>query len=184
MQAFVALLYSTVISPARRLKSADLMAIGERLKLADTRPVLSSGNFIFRSALLEAKLAETIGAEVSALYGRAVPVLVRSEIDWRALLAHNPWPTESTRTPAHVGVRIMAKPPGADVVARISDKAKAGEKLIVRDRAIWVYTPAAPTNSTLFRAVNAAWVGIGTSRNASAVMKISQAFDVHCAKQR
>lgn len=177
MTRWVGLLYSTVISPQRRIRSGDLVALAEQVGLAEVRTVLSSGNLIFSSRLDEAAQVDTIGGAVCALYGRDVPVLVRAERDWRALVAANPFPAESRAAPQNVGVRIMAAEPDPSVLERIAAKTAVGEKLAVSARAIWIYTPGDVAKSALFRAMNAAWTGVGTARNASAIQKILAGFD-------
>lgn len=177
MQQWVALLYSTVIGPDRRVRASDLTGVADRIGLAQPRVVLSSGNLIFSAIGREQNLRQAIKGEVAALYGRDVPVLVRSKGDWQKLVAAYPFTRECARDPKDVAVRIMSTQPDDGVVARIAAKKQPGDLLEVGDRVIWAYAPGGAAGSALFRAVNATWAGVGTSRNSSAVQKILTGFN-------
>ena len=173
----VALLYSVILTPERRIKSAELVEVANRAGLLALRTVLSTGNLVIESGLSEAAIEAALERSIVAQFGKAVPVFVRAAANWLALAGDNPFPDESLRNPACVAVRVMRRQPAPVVVDRISAFAQPGHRFAVRDRALWIASVDQLSTSPLFRAVGAAWAGEGTMRSASALAKISNALN-------
>lgn len=176
MTRWVALLYSVVITPTRRLTSADLLAVAGAAGLANARTVLASGNLLFDATGSEAALEVRIAAAVGDVLGRPIPVFLRSAADLAALLAANPFPAETAADATRVAVRVMRALPAPPVLERIAAAAGPGERFTAGDRAIWVATAGLPSASRLARAAGATWAGEGTFRNASAIARIAAAL--------
>jgi uncharacterized protein (DUF1697 family) len=177
MTRHVALLYSVVISPQRRVKSAELREIAMECGLMRAKTVLSTGNVLFDSDLEAPQLEDLLHDRIRDFFGRSIAVFVRNTAAWRELVAENPFPKQSLITPALVCVRLMRHQPDAATIARISRSVGVDEHFAVTDRALWVAATDPMSGSPLTRAVNAAWAGEGTMRNASALAKITAALD-------
>jgi uncharacterized protein (DUF1697 family) len=173
----VALLYSVVLTANRRVTGADLIRIAHAAGVEPRRTVLSTGNIIIEAEQPPAVLETALEHALLKLFGKPIPVFVRSAQDWRALVAANPFPEPTRRDPARVAVRIMREPPGPEIIARIAAAVGPGQKFVATDRALWLATPDQLSTTALSRAVSARWVGEGTLRNASALGKISAALD-------
>ena len=65
MRTWVALVYSIVLGPGRRVGMADLRAVAAGLGFARPRTLLASGNLIF----------EAEGPDVRAVHGGFLPVM-------------------------------------------------------------------------------------------------------------
>jgi uncharacterized protein (DUF1697 family) len=168
------MLYSVVISPVRRVTAADLTDLAASLGFSAVKTVLSTGNLVFDAGGDEDKLTTLIEARIAESWGRAIPVLVRSDMDFQALRASNPFPDAD---PARVAVRILRNQPAEDSVAQLPSRCGADEKFAASDRALWVLTGDPTKSSPLIRAMAAPRIGVGTFRNASALMKIAAALD-------
>ena len=177
MADWVAVLYSVVLTPSRRVTSADLTQLAARLGFSNVKTVLSTGNLIFDAAGEEAELALRIEVEIARSWGKAIPVLLRSAQDWRAFVASNPFRHDTLRGAANVAVRVMRTEPKAEIVAQIAAHRAADEGFVATPRALWVASPRQLSLSPLLRAIASPKVGVGTLRNASAVTKIAAALD-------
>jgi uncharacterized protein (DUF1697 family) len=173
---WVALLYSVVLSPDRRVTKADLLAVAAHAGLERASTVLSTGNLIFGAEGDEAALEARLESAVKDLLGRPIPVFVRCADDLCAVLAANPFPAQTKADPARVGIRILRHVPSPDVVARVSAKAGPAEVFAARGRTFWVAGSGGLSDSPLARAAGAAWAGAGTFRSASALEKIVAAL--------
>jgi uncharacterized protein (DUF1697 family) len=171
---WVALLYSIILSPDRRVQRPDLMDMATGLGFSDARSVLSTGNLVFRAPGDEASLTHRIEAWTAEHWGKAIPVLVRRDTEFQALRAANPFADED---PARVAVRILRDQPHEDVLAQLPDRCGPGEKFAARDRALWMLTGDPTKSSPLIRAMSVPRIGVGTFRNASALGKIAAALD-------
>ena len=177
MTRWIALLYSVILTPQRRVTSADLIHLAEGLGFSDPKTVLSTGNLIFAGAGTEDDLTRRIEAAIVKNWGRPIPVLLRTAADWVDLVAANPFPAESDSTPDKVAVRVMRVPPAPARMAEIARHVISGEKIMLTSRAIWIASPQQLSRSALLRAVAAPKSGTGTFRNVSAIGKIAMALD-------
>lgn len=177
MTRWVALLYSVVLTPQRRVTSDDLRRLGDGLGFANAKTVLSTGNLIFDGAGSEEDLTRRLEAAIAEGWGKSIPVLLRTAQDWLGLVAANPFPAESARTPDKVAVRVMRVAPDPARLAEISRHVTKDAQLRLTPRAIWVASTQPLAQSELLRAIAAPKTGTGTFRNASAIAKIAAALD-------
>ncbi len=176
MTEWVALLYSVVLTPVRRVKSSDLLELAEVLSLGPAKTVLSTGNLIFQASGVEAELSRRIEGQIAEAWGKPISVLIRSAEDLRRLLAANPFPTQTALDPAKVAVRVMRDPLPADLNTRMSEICSQEEAFALQDRALWIMSQDQLSLSPLARVAGSSKPGIGTFRNASALAKIVAAL--------
>ena len=172
-RTWVALLYSIVLAPGRRVVMADLRALAGELGLAEPRTLLATGNLVFagdgEARALEARLERAFAAR----FGRHVDIIIRDAAAWPRLMAGNPFPEASEREPARVAVRVMRAPAGADVAARLAPYCAVGERIAVVDGDLWVHLPNGIGASRLSGAITPARAGgAGTFRNWNTVRRI------------
>ena len=172
----VALFYSVVLSPTRRITRADLIEVAAAAQTEFVATALSTGNLILRDHDSPAALEQRLEKAVASVLGKAIAVFVREADELRALIAANPFPQETAANPAQVGVRLMRCAAAPASLDRIAAKIGAGERFVAQDRALWLCTADKLSNSPLLPAVSAAWVGVGTLRSASALGKIAAAL--------
>ncbi|MCX5478990.1 DUF1697 domain-containing protein [Kaistia geumhonensis] len=179
MKSYVALLYSIVLGPGRRVVMADLRAVAETLGYRDPVTIGASGNLLFRAG--EAPLAQ-IEAELEAgfasRYGKTVDIILRDAEAWRRLAAGNPFPEAAARDGARVHVRVMRHPAGASDLARLSAYAIGGEELRIVEGDLWMhFADRLPSEGKLLGQLTAKRSGVGTVRNWNTVARIAAALE-------
>lgn len=172
----VALFYSVVLSPTRRITRADLIKVATAAQTEFVATALSTGNLILSDKASPAALEQRLEQTVASVLGKAIAVIVREADELRTLIAANPFPQETAANPARIGVRLMRQAPAPTSLDRIAAKIGHGERFVAQDRALWLCTDEKLSNSPLLTAVSAAWVGVGTMRSASALGKIVAAL--------
>ncbi len=172
----VALFYSVILNATRRISKQDLQQVAARAGVDFVATVLSTGNLIFRDPADAAVLERRIEAATLQILGKGIAVFVRRSEDFRALVAANPFPAETAMNPRRVGVRVLRSPASQQSVDRISAKVRPNERFVVQDRALWLVTQDDLSKTPLLTAVSAPWVGQGTLRSASALLKIAAAL--------
>lgn len=175
MTTYVALLYSVVLTPQKRVGMADLRAMAESLGYKNVRTLVSSGNLVFdaRNTAI-AELESRLEAAFPETFGRHVDIIVRDAAAWLALAAANPFSAESSTTPDQVAVRVMRSPVPTDAEERLRQAASADEEFAVVAGDPWIVFSRDRPNSRLLAAMNHKRLGIGTSRNWNTVRGLAQ----------
>jgi uncharacterized protein (DUF1697 family) len=177
-RTWVALLYSIVLGPGRRLVMADLRALADELGFARPRTLLATGNLIFEAEAADARAVEArLEPAFADAFGKPVPIIVRDGAAWPALVAGNPFPAESDRHPSRVAVRVMREAVGPEVAARLAPYRAEGERIAVVGGDLWLSLPHGVSGSRLAAAATPARTGgAGTFRNWNTVLKIAAAL--------
>lgn len=174
MARHVALLYSIVLGPGRRVVMAELRELAAELGFGDPRTLLSSGNLILDAATDDPREVEArLEPAFAARFGRAIPIIVRPADRWPRLVAGNPFPEAAVSMPSRVAVRVMRDPlaPGAE--AAFDRYRVSGEALAVVDGDLWGLFPHGQGTSKLAAALTPARTGgAGTFRNWNTIQKI------------
>lgn len=174
MTTYVALLYSIVLTPQRRVVMADLRAMAENLGFRNGRTLVSSGNMVFETKAGDVSGIETdLEAAFENTFGRFVPIVVRTANAWQRLAMTNPFPGEAAATPDQVAVRIMRKPIPADALEALRKAAASNERIEIVDGDPWIVFSRERPNSRLLAAINHKRLGIGTSRNWNTVRNLA-----------
>jgi len=179
MKSYVALLYSIVLAPGRRVVMADLRALAEERGYSDAATIGASGNLLFRGpAAALAQLEADLEAGFAARFGKRVDIILRDAEGWRRLAAGNPFKEEAARDGARVHVRVMRQPAGAGDLARLSAYASGGEELRIVDGDLWMhFADRLPSEGKLLGQLTAKRSGVGTVRNWNTVAKIAAALE-------
>ena len=171
---FVALLYSIVLGPGRRVVMADLRALADGLGFERPRTLLASGNLVFEAEGGAREIEARLEPAFAAGFGRAIDIIVREGGDWPGLMAANPFPEAAAREPARVAVRVMREPLPDGAEARLAAFVGEGERVAVAGGDLWVHLPAGFAPSRLPGAITPKRMGIGTFRNWNTVRKIGE----------
>jgi uncharacterized protein (DUF1697 family) len=179
MPEHVALLYSIVLGPGRRVVMEKWRALATELGFRRPRTLLASGNLILEADEGDPRAVEArFEPAFAARFGRHIDIIVRPAPDWRRLMAGNPFPEASAREPARVAVRVMRAPCDPQVAERLEPYRAAGESLAVIDGDLWVHLPHGIAASRLSGAITPARAGgAGTFRNWNTVRKIGAALE-------
>jgi uncharacterized protein (DUF1697 family) len=171
----VALLYSIVLTPRKRVVMADLRAMAESLGFGNVRTLVSSGNMVFETRAGDiSRIEARLEAAFEKTFGRFVPIIVRTAEAWRRLASANPFPAESAVTPDQVAVRAMRTPVAAETVESLRQVATADEKVEIVDGDPWIFFSRERPNSRLLAAINHKRLGVGTARNWNTVRGLAE----------
>ncbi|MEI2300391.1 DUF1697 domain-containing protein [Ensifer sp. MJa1] len=166
MNSYVALLYSIVLGPGRRVVMADLKRMAEGLGFREPRTLVATGNLIFQFGQTPIPDLETpLEQAFLETFGRHVDIIVRSGAGWRALAASNPFHEEGEKDATQVHVRVMREPLTEAVLADLQCYCVAGERLAIIDGDLWVHFQGKASESKLLGAMTTKRLGIGTFRN-------------------
>lgn len=175
MPTYVALLYSIVLTPQRRVVMADLKEMAVSLGLQNPRTLAATGNLVFEIAKTPvAELETCLEAAFEKTFGRHVDIVVRPAAAWKKLAAANPFPQESITSPSQVAVRVMRKPVSDEAEDGLKAVVAPDEKLRIVGGDIWLFFSRATPNSRLLTASNHKRFGVGTSRNWNTVRKLAE----------
>lgn len=174
-ETYVALLYSIVLGPGRRVVMSELRALATELGYAAPRTLVATGNLVFEADPAPlAAMEERLEAGFAARFGRHVDIIMRRAEDWRRLAASNPFAAPAAADGARVHVRVMRQPADEAELARLTRYATADERLALVDGDIWIHFAGAPPSETrLLGPLSARRGGIGTIRNWNTVARIA-----------
>lgn len=179
MQQWVALFYSVVLGPQRRVRAVDLLEVARVAGLRAPSTVLSTGNLLGEAAQSQRLVEQRLERAAEAVLGKHIAVFCRSAVAFRRLVNDPPFSRRTLRRfdPTQVSVRVMRREPAPEIVERIASYCEPGDQFCARDDALWLITPRPFSEARLARAVNAAWAGEGTSRSLSSLIKIAEALE-------
>jgi uncharacterized protein (DUF1697 family) len=162
----VALLYSVVLAPRRRVVMAELRALAAELGFHRPRTLGASGNLVFEAEGGPRAIEERLEPTFAERFGRHIDIIVRPGRVWGELLAGNPFPEATVSEPSRVAVRVMRRPVGAEVLAALEPYRSGDERMAVVDGDLWVHFPQGQGTSRLAAAMTPARTGgVGTFRN-------------------
>ncbi|MDE3216476.1 MAG: DUF1697 domain-containing protein [Gemmatimonadota bacterium] len=179
MSRFVALLRGVNVGGNRKIAMADLRDFFAELGYRDAQTVLQSGNVVFAAAGTAGALEKQLEAEARARLGLATDFHVRSAVEWRAVVAANPFARAAKDDPAHLVVHALRSAPGAAQVRALRDAIAGRETVEVRGRHAYIVYPDGIGTSRLTAAVlDARLDARGTGRNWNTVLKLQALLDV------
>jgi uncharacterized protein (DUF1697 family) len=166
MATFVALLYSIVLTPERRVIMKDLCAMATDLGFKKPRTLASTGNLVFEAEETDLlHLEARLEAGFETRLGKHVDIIVREAEAWRNTAAGNPFPGESEQDGSLVILRVMRKPLELTILAELRPYLSAGEQLAIVRGDLWASFSGRPSQSRLPGVLTTKRLGIGTSRN-------------------
>jgi uncharacterized protein (DUF1697 family) len=173
MPSHVALLYSIVLGPGRRVVMSDLRALAADLGLERPRTVVATGNLVFEADAGPRELEALLEPAFAARFGKHIDIIVREGAAWPRLLAGNPFPEAAKREPARVAARVVRAPAPPEVLAVLEPYRAQGERLAIIDGDLWAHFPHGQGTSRLAAAMSPARAGgVGTWRNCNTLLRI------------
>jgi len=162
---YVAMLRAVNVAGTGKLPMAALKSIGETCGFESVRTFIASGNLLFESDLNEVEVAKRLAAKVDALFGKPIPLFVRSAAEMAQAAAGNPFTDDK---PSRVMAHFIAEPPSAAMLADARDV--AGERMALGPRLIYVsYGEGIGKTRLKLPAVR-----LGTARNLNSVARMAE----------
>jgi len=176
MSAHVALLRGINVGGHAVVSMSELRGVLERLGFQDVRSLLQSGNLVFRGGRGNGSaLEEFLEAEARKALGLQSDFIVRTGVEWAAVVARNPFPAEAERDPAHLTVVFLKDAPKAKAVEALAAAIRGREVIQADGRHLYAYYPDGIGRSKLTHALIESKLGTrGTARNWNTVLKLAQ----------
>ena len=174
MAKFIALLRAVNVG-GRKVPMAELRALCGELGWEKVETYIQSGNIVFDAAGEAGKLEEALEAAIREQFGLEVPTIVRSEAEWRKIVAGNPFAAEAKKTPNWVLLGLAKDKLTAGAAAAIAAKAAAGERVEAIGEALWFHYPDGVGTSKLTPSlIDRAAGSPVTGRNWRTVLKLEE----------
>jgi len=168
----VALLRGINVGGHRRVPMAQLRGVAEEIGLARPRTLIASGNLVFESEVAPEELERRIESAIAERFGFPVDVIVRTDEQWRAYVAANPFPEEGAADPAKLMMVIGKAPAGEREAAALLPYASGDERVASAGDALWLWFAQGAGRSRLGAAP--AGSGIWTARNWNTVLRLRE----------
>lgn len=170
----VALLYSVVLGPARRVVMAELKDMATDLGLGAPQTLVASGNLLFvapegsTDRMLEARLEPAFHAR----FGRPIDMIVKDAAAFAAMAGANPFLTEAEAAPTSVHVRVMRDPMPEARLEALRPWLSPTERIALAGGHLWMHLPDGAGISKLPGRLTPQRMGVGTARNWNTVRRL------------
>jgi uncharacterized protein (DUF1697 family) len=172
---YVALLRAVNVAGHKQVAMADLRSLLARLRFADPRSLLQSGNLFFRAAEQPTfRLEQQLEASAKKRLGLETDVFVRTIADWRALIARNPFRDEAARDPGHLVAVVLKDAARPASVTALQAAIKGRELVRGGERHLYAVYPDGIGRSRLTNAFIEKALGTrATARNWNTVLRLA-----------
>jgi uncharacterized protein (DUF1697 family) len=174
MTVHIALLRGINVGGRNRLAMPVLRTLATDLGYTDVSTYIQSGNIVLSSRQSSATVAAKLESAIASETGLAVPVIVRTAVEWSEMMAANPFPIDDGRK---LHVIFLPSPPG-DAYDHIDAADHAPEDLAVAGRHVFLWLPNGIGRSKLAAAVGRTGQP-GTARNWNTVVKLAELSGVN-----
>ncbi|NLR96141.1 DUF1697 domain-containing protein [Rhizobium sp. P38BS-XIX] len=171
MAVYVALLYSIVLGPGRRVVMADLKAMAEELGFRNAKTLVATGNLIFECETQPIASIETkLETGFAARFGKHVDIIVRDADTWLRLADGNPF---LDGIGSEVIIRVMRQPLEAQAIEMFS-KYRKDERMAIVHGDLWIDFGLKASETRLLPALTTKRLGVGTMRNWNTVRGLAE----------
>jgi uncharacterized protein (DUF1697 family) len=173
MTRYALLLRGINVGRAHRVPMADLRKLLAAEGHGEVRTLLQSGNVVLDSELSAAELAPAVEQALEERFGFAIPTVVRTADELRAVVARDPLASIAT-DPTRYVVSFFADDVPPELVARLRAVDPADDAYTVDGRELYLWCPHGQLESPLAAALAKHRGGpVGTARNWATVLKIA-----------
>ena len=174
MATYIGLLRAVNLPGHNKIAMADLRDVLTRLGMRDVVTLLQSGNFVCRSDVRSSpELERLIEGAATKQLGLITDVLVRSDKEWNALIAENPFPEDAKLDPSHLLAVVLKAAPDHARVKALEQAITGTEIVSVQGRCAYIAYKGGIGRSRLTTAVIENKLGTrGTARNWNTVLKL------------
>jgi uncharacterized protein (DUF1697 family) len=171
----VALLKAINLPGRNKVSMEALRDFCAGLGFEDVRTLLQTGNVVFRaSGGKPAALESRLESEAAKQLGLRTEVFVRTDAQWREVVARNPFLEEAKRDPSHLLVMCLKGAAKAEGEKSLRAAISGRETVRVKGREAYLVYPDGIGRSRLTTAMIERHLGTtGTARNWNTVLKLS-----------
>jgi uncharacterized protein (DUF1697 family) len=158
-------------NPVRMAKLCDLLI---ELGFVDVRSLLQTGNLVFRSrAQTGAELEVFLEAQAAQRHDLHTDFFVRTEKEWKQIIANNPFREEAKRNPSHLLVVFLKRSPSTKESEQVQAAITGPEIVSIKGREVYIVYPGGIGRSRVTNAFVERQLGTrGTARNWNTVLKL------------
>jgi uncharacterized protein (DUF1697 family) len=141
----------------------------------DVRSILQSGNLVFRSTEADPRRIERrLNEEIAPQLAARTEFFVRSEPEWRTVVAQNPFPKAAVEDPGHLMVAVLRDAPPDSAWRALAGSIPGREQVRGIGRyAYLVYPDGAGRSKVTATFIEKHLATRGTSRNWNTVRKVA-----------
>lgn len=177
MTTWILLLRGINVGGRGRLPMAELAAALEALGCRNVKTYVQSGNAVFRRGRTDpAKLAPTIAGEIHRRCGVEPAALLLTRDELEDVVRQNPFP-DAEQQPTSLHVFFLSAPPAAPDLERLERYRLPNERIVLRDRVLYLHAPDGIGRSKLAAGVEKA-LGVTTTarnwRSVSGILEIAR----------
>jgi uncharacterized protein (DUF1697 family) len=174
MALHVALLRGVNVGGHQLVAMADLRTLLAKLGVGCVRSLLQSGNLVFEGGgRTTAQWESLMEKEVNKKLGLTTTCFVRTEREWKSVLADNPFPAAASQDPSHLVVLFLKQAPSAPSVQALRAAIGGGEKAQAAGRQLYLHYADGIGRSRLTPGIIDAKLGQrGTGRNWNTVRRL------------
>jgi uncharacterized protein (DUF1697 family) len=166
MPTFICLLRGVNVSGKNLIRMAELRNAMAALGFQRVVTYVQSGNIVFDAKGKADALGVKIAAAITADFGCAVPVVMRSAEELTAVTRGNPFLKEKGIDPSKLHVTFLAAPPTKDGLARLTAISAGADRARAIGREVYLHCPRGYGETKLSNAALERALGIGaTTRN-------------------
>ena len=170
----IALLRAVNLAGLNTVAMADLRELMTSLGLEDVTTLLQSGNAVFRSNKPADSLEPMLERAAEKQFGSRIEFFVRTAVEWKAMIAANPFPSEAKADPGHLLAVALKAAPEAGKVNALQEIIKGREVVRAKGRCAYIVYPDGIGRSKLTSALIEKMLGTrGTGRNWNTVLKLA-----------
>jgi uncharacterized protein (DUF1697 family) len=175
MPVHLALLRAVNVGGRNPIRMAELCALLIELGFVDVRSLLQTGNLVFRSrAQTGAELEDFLEAQAAQRHDLHTDFFVRTEKEWKQIIANNPFREEAKRDPSHLLVVFLKRAPSAKEAEKVQAAVTGPEIVSINGREVYIVYPTGIGRSRVTNAFVERKLGTrGTARNWNTILKLA-----------
>lgn len=167
MKTYIILLRGINVSGKNKIPMADLRILLNELDFKNVQTYIQSGNIILESDLNKTAICNQIKNGIQEKFGFEVPVLARTNQEWKTAIDKYPFSVENEKIVAFAFLNQVSKETVIDFKNIGEDKYK------IDDDVVYLYCPSGfgktkLTNNTIEKKLNV----IATTRNLRTTLKL------------
>lgn len=174
MATYIGLLRAVNLAGHNKVGMTDLRELLTRLGLRDVQTLLQSGNFVCRSDVRSVpELERVIEGAMAKQLGLTTEVLIRTDKEWKTLIAENPFPKEAKGDPSHLLAVVLKAAPDRACIKALEQAITGREVVNVQGRCAYIVYRDGIGRSRLTSAlIEKKLATRGTGRNWNTVLKL------------
>ena len=171
----IALLRGINVGGKNLIPMDELRELCQTLGWSNLQTYIQSGNIVFTAGGTGDELEAALEGAIQERFNLAVPVIVRSSMQWQKLAKTSAFPEAIAKEPQLVLLALSKQKPSAAAASALQERAKDGERLHQEGDALWIHFPNGSGRSKLTPALLDRHFGSPvTTRNFRTVQKLAE----------